>query len=415
MHLLIRERTAEVQIRVKGDLKTAKGISLHADQAERLARAMYTGLATVKEATYNPLSFQDAQIAGYVLPRSGLTSVRIIRGPSWPAESGGGFLVARLQYEGTRREIDPCVARAAAKRLKLATPERPSGEFHLGRMGFTPLQVALIERIMRNPQGIFFVTGPTGSGKTTTLYEIMMELARQYPEQRLITIENPVEYPIQGSLQLSTESERFGEMLRMALRMDPDTILPSEIRGVEEAIAAFQAAQTGHRVPTTLHVNDPYEVFARLAGLDHVRLAPAMIAHHRLIIGLMAQRRVPILCPHCSVPLAQSGRRLPAYLLSALRTWGDLATVRARGDGCEHCDGSNIAHEQAIAEVVVTDEVLMHAVREGDVLRAARKHRAKPGADKPMIEHAIDLVFAGRLDPDDAEQKVEPIPVKELQ
>uniref|UniRef100_UPI003F4967F4 ATPase, T2SS/T4P/T4SS family n=1 Tax=Cupriavidus taiwanensis TaxID=164546 RepID=UPI003F4967F4 len=410
IHVLVREHHTEIQVRVQGDLRTVGALSMRREEGERLVRAMYTGLATVKAATYNPLDVQDAQIAGDALPGTGLSSVRIVRGPAYPVESGGGFLVARLQYREHHQGSRKADAIDAAKRLDLSTPKSPSGEFMLGQMGYTPLQVDLISQLLRRPMGVVVVTGPTGSGKTTTLFECTRHQARMFPEKRLVTIENPTEYPMDWAIQLTTESERFPEMLRMTLRMDPDAILLGEIRGVEEAVATLQAAATGHLVLTTLHVTDPFETFSRLVMLDHVRLAMEVICNHNQIIGLIAQRVVPLLCPKCSVKLEDAPEALPEYMLRAMRTWGDLSEVRVRGGGCDHCHGDAIVGQQAVAEVVVTSEDLMQdCIKEG-VLMARRKHRNRAGADKPMIAHAMDLVLAGRLSPVDAERSVDAIP-----
>lgn len=413
IHILVREHHTEIQVRIKGDLRTVSALSMRREEGERLIRAMYTGLATVKAATYNPLDVQDAQIAGDALPGTGLSSVRIVRGPAYPVESGGGFLVARLQYREHHEGALKADAVEAAKRLDLRSPQAPGGEFKLGKMGYTPLQVDLISQLLRRPMGVIVVTGPTGSGKTTTLFECTRHQARLFPEKRLITIENPTEYPMDWAIQLTTESERFPEMLRMTLRMDPDAVLLGEIRGVEEAIATLQAAATGHQVLTTLHVTDPFETFSRLVMLDHVRLAMEVIANHNQIIGLIAQRIVPLLCPHCSVKLDSAPDPLPDYMLSAIRTWGDLSDVRVRGAGCEHCHGEAIIGQQAVAEVVVTSEQLMQDCINDGVLAARRNHRRRKGSDKPMIAHAMDLVLAGRLSPVDAERSVDAIPMRE--
>lgn len=412
IHILVREDHTEIQVRVKGDLRTVAAQSMRREEGERLIRAMYTGLATVKD-TYNPLEVQDAQIAGEALPGTGLSSVRIVRGPAYPVESGGGFLVARLQYREHHQEASTSVALEAAKRLDLVRPKSPLGEFKLSAMGYTAHQVELVSQLLRRPMGVIIVTGPTGSGKTTTLFECTRHQARLFPEKRLITIENPTEYPMDWAVQLTTESERFPEMLRMTLRMDPDAVLLGEIRGVEEAIATLQAAATGHLVLTTLHVTDPFETFSRLVMLDHVRLAMGVICNHNQIIGLIAQRIVPLLCHACRVPIASAADRLPNYMRRALESWGDLSQVHVRGPGCEACHGEGIIGQQAVAEVVVASEALMQdCIKEG-VLVARRKHRASPGADKPMIAHAMDLILAGRLDPIDAERSVDAIPMKE--
>lgn len=413
IHILVREHHTEIQVRIKGDLRTVSALSMRREEGERLIRAMYTGLATVKAATYNPLDVQDAQIAGDALPGTGLSSVRIVRGPAYPVESGGGFLVARLQYREHHEGALKADAVDAAKRLDLRSPKAPGGEFKLGQMGYTLLQVDLISQLLRRPMGVIVVTGPTGSGKTTTLFECTRHQARLFPEKRLITIENPTEYPMDWAIQLTTESERFPEMLRMTLRMDPDAVLLGEIRGVEEAIATLQAAATGHQVLTTLHVTDPFETFSRLVMLDHVRLAMEVIANHNQIIGLIAQRIVPLLCPKCSVELDRAPEPLPDYMLSAMRTWGDLSEVRVRGAGCGHCHGEAIIGQQAVAEVVVTSEQLMQDCINDGVLAARRNHRRREGSDKPMIAHAMDLVLAGRLSPVDAERSVDAIPMRD--
>lgn len=413
LHVLTREGFTEVQLRLKGSLKTLAShiYSMTREEGQALVRSIYTGLATVKDATFNPLEFQDAQISGEDLPSRDLSSVRIIRGPAHPVESGGRFLVARLQYP-SNRTVNETERAAASARLGLRSPEKPEGEFRLGAMGYTPQQLEMIERLLFRPMGLIVVSGPTGSGKTTTLFECTRHQARLFPAQRLITIENPPEYPMEWALQLSTDSEGFSRMLRMTLRMDPDAILLGEVRGADEAIAALQAAMTGHKVMTTLHVTDPFDTFSRLEMLDHVQLARPVICNHHQIIGLISQRIVPLLCPRCSVPLHEVESTLPAYRLRALRSWGDLSRVRVRGNGCAHCNGESIVAQQAVAEVVVTDEQLMNDCIELGVHVARRNHRRKPGSDKTMIAHAMDLVLAGRIDPMDAEQQVDEIPLR---
>ncbi|CAH0444167.1 hypothetical protein LMG10661_00691 [Ralstonia syzygii subsp. syzygii] len=418
LHVLGRAKHTELQVRVKSDLWTITGHQLYADQGERLVRALCQGLATVKPPTINPLDFQDnIQIAGDALPRSDMSSVRIIRGPAYPVEAGGSFLVGRLQYHGIRKYSDAERARAAWQRLGLRTPERPAGEFRLGRMGFDLAQLELLDRLMRRPEGITFISGPVGSGKTTTLYEMVLQYLRLFPGKRVTTIENPIEYPIEEALQWWAESEEFPERLRSALRSDPNLIMPSEIRGVDEAIAALQAAMTGRPVWTTIHVNDPFETFTRLELIDHVRLARGLTCNPNLIAGLIAQRKVPILCTTCCESFTDIKHTVPAYMMRALDSWadGDLSAMRTRGHkhDCPTCHGSGFMSEQAVAEVVVTDEELMRDILATNLIDAARRYRARPESDKTMMEHAMDLVLAGKLDPMEA-AKVGEIPMLEV-
>jgi type II secretory ATPase GspE/PulE/Tfp pilus assembly ATPase PilB-like protein len=417
LHVLQREDHTEMQVRVKGDLKTISRVILNPSEGEAFVRAMYTGLATVKEATYNPLSFQDAQIKGDSLPGTMMSSIRIIRGPMFPVETGGGFTVARLQYLAGKK-YDSTQIQIAAERLGLVVPAKPDGEFRLGKLGFTPMQVEMLERLIRRSMGIIVVTGPTGSGKTTTLYELTKQQARLFPHTRLVTIENPPEYPMPWAIQLSCRSEEFPQMVRYSLRMDPNAILLGEVRGVDEALAALQAAMTGHLVLTTLHVTDPFESFSRLELLDNVRLSRKVVCNHKQVIGLISQRRVPILCSKCSHPVEKEFEKYPGYLQRALRSWANarpygLEKVKVRGEGCADCNYLGIVREQAVAEVVVTDEHLMVDCIDNGVLIAGRNHRRRPGSDKSMIEHAMDLVLEGLLDPSDAEHEVDEIPIWE--
>jgi type II secretory ATPase GspE/PulE/Tfp pilus assembly ATPase PilB-like protein len=293
---------------------------------------------------------------------------------------------------------------------------RPEGEFRLGKMGFTPLQVELLERLIRRSEGIIVVTGPCGTGKTTTLYELTRQRARLFPHTRPVTIESPPEYPMPWATQLECHSDQFPEMVRHALCMRPDAILLSELRGADEALAALQAAMTGHLVLTTLHVMDPFQSFSRLELLDNVRLSRKVVCNHRQVISLVSQRLVPILCPHCCQPLDQAFGKYPAYLQRALNSWAaarphGLEKVRVRGEGCDKCNPLGIARKQAVVEVVVTDEQLMADCIEYGASVAARNHRKRPGSDKSMIEHAMDLVLEGELDPSDAEHEVGEIPM----
>jgi type II secretory ATPase GspE/PulE/Tfp pilus assembly ATPase PilB-like protein len=398
VHIRVQEDHAEVQLRVKGELKVL--LTLRRDEGESLIRAAYTGLSSVKE-NYIPHKFQDAQINGDSLPKTNVSSVRLIRGPAHPEESGGGFMVARLQYG---EHVDGRIA--GARPLDLRAPTAPAGAFNLAERGFAPSQMALFEQLVRLPMGIVAVTGPTGSGKTTTVFELMRYQAQLFVGSRQITVENPPEYPMPWAIQTAWKSERYPEAVAMTLRMDPDIILIGEIRAAGEANAAVHAAMTGHFVWTSVHVTDPYKVITRLEGLDRVGLSKQVVCDHELLVGLVAQRLVPELCPNCRLPLEKHGERLPAFMRDALKTWGDLSKVYLQGPGCVECGGDGVLGKRAVAEIVLTDETLMTDILKLGLGEARRKHRQKPGSDKSMLRYAMELIFQGKLDPRDVQRMV---------
>ncbi|MBN3761069.1 ATPase, T2SS/T4P/T4SS family [Burkholderia sp. Ac-20365] len=403
IHIRINEKFTEVLVRVKGDLQVAEKYSMDQEEGDALVRSMYTGLATSKEGTYNPREFQDAQIRGDVIPGSGLSSVRIIRGPKYPEEAGCSYVVARLQYEtATGKQADP----SKAGNLQLRKPKAPIGDIEL--IGFTPLQQELCDRLIRLPAGIVLATGPTGSGKTTTLYNLMKRQAQLFVHKAQFTIENPPEYPQDWAVQLASDGDDFQARLRDGLRSDPDIIMLGEIRAAAEAVAAVQAAMTGHFVWSTLHVNDPFSAFRRLENLDRALLDPQKIADADLISGLLAQRIIPILCGECKQPLAEKPEALTSYLGSIVGTWGNGERLYVRGDvpDCGCCFGTGIIRTQAVAEVVVTDEEFMDDVLAQGINAARKRYRTRKDADKSMLGNAMDLVLAGMVDPNDAHASV---------
>lgn len=385
------QHKAVVEVRRRGDLMPLDHYEMRPEEGEALSRAFYNGLATVREdGTFNPLSFQNAQIAGDALPGMNLSSVRIVRGPAYPSQAGGGFMIARLQSASPKDKEG----------------ESETGLERLAKKGFTPLQLGLFEQMVRLPMGIVTVTGPTGSGKTTTLFELMRYQHQLFPESRQLTVEDPPENPLPWGIQLEADSHEFAARVKTALRMDPDIILVGELRDSPSALAAVQAAQTGHFCWATLHVTDPYKVFARLETMDPKQLSFAHTCDHELFVGATSQRLVGKLCPHCAKPLSKAGDYVPRFMLNALKSWGDLSDVRVRGDGCKACEGLKIAGRAAVAELVMTDESFMEDVLRHGILVARKNHRQKKGADKSMLANALDLVLRGEVCPVDVHRGV---------
>lgn len=411
IHILLRGSFTEVQCRIKGELRILSRLSQA--EGEAIVRAFYQGIAVVKDATFQPLQIQNAQISGPVLEGFGLSSVRIIRGPAYPVEDGGGFMILRLQYK------DSISAKKENVNLGvLSYPRRPSGQLRLEGLGYLPHQVEKIRYLIEGSSGLVLFTGPTGSGKTTSIYELLMEKARLSPMLRTLSIEKPVEYPMSWAVQLSItddneradEGDAFGEYLKHALRMDPDWIFLGEIRSPGVALTAFEAALTGHKVVSTIHAEDPFSVPDRIEIMDAARLPRRMFCNSKMIRGIVTQRLVPQLCHHCSVPLKEAN---PAYLspvLAAnLKTYGDLSLVRVRGPGCPECHGDGSKDRIAIAEVIVTDTQLMQDFVEHNADVARRNYRARQDADKSVLMTTMDGVLAGRIDPQDVGRYVDAV------
>lgn len=218
---------------------------------------------------------------------------------------------------------------------------------------------AMCDQMLSATNGIILVTGPTGSGKSTTLYAFLRSLMND--ERKIITVEDPVEYQTNGITQIPVNAEiglTFASILRSVLRQDPDIVLIGEIRDRETAEIAVQAALTGHLVLSTLHTNDAPSAFVRLMdmGVESYLLASS-------VIGVIGQRLVRSVCKHCAVPdphglehaLGQGWQKIT-------EAWPELTKnpTFVRGTGCDHCIGSGYRGRQSIFEMLPVDAALRH-------------------------------------------------------
>jgi type IV pilus assembly protein PilB len=209
-------------------------------------------------------------------------------------------------------------------------------------LGFNATDLERMREAARCPQGMILVTGPTGSGKTTTLYALIREVAST--ERNIVTLENPIEYQLKGINQVEVNEKQnltFASVLRSVLRQDPDIILVGEIRDRETAQIAFQAAQTGHLVLSTLHTNDSAATITRLIDLG---IEPYVIASSLHLV--LAQRLVRKVCTVCSAPYVPSGQHLKLLHIAA-----DAVEWR-RGTGCQACRQSGYSGRVGVYEVM---------------------------------------------------------------
>lgn len=254
-------------------------------------------------------------------------------------------------------------------------------------LGFDPESRQIIRRLASRPYGMLLVTGPTGSGKTTSLYATLSEI--NHGDDKIITIEDPVEYQLPGVLQIPVNERKgltFARGLRSILRHDPDKILVGEIRDRETAEIAVQAALTGHLVFTTVHANSVFDVISRFRhiGLDAYSLVTALN-------GIVAQRLVRLICPHCSEVYEPEDEVLMAsgLMLDEVRE----VSFR-RGRGCPHCRGTGYKGRRALAEILVlNDETRELILQQAPLSRL--KERAQTLGLRLMREQAVAAVKAG--------------------
>lgn len=217
----------------------------------------------------------------------------------------------------------------------------------LDSLGMTPETVASIRKLISRPNGIFLVTGPTGSGKTTTLYSGIKEL--NVIEDKLLTVEDPVEYDLEGIMQVPVHEAvgmTFSNALRAFLRQDPDRIMVGEIRDKETADIAIQASLTGHLVLSTLHTNDAAGAVTRLIDMG---IEPFLISS--TVIGVLAQRLIRRCCPNCRQEYDPTDDELDAFGITREQLAGRKFY---RGEGCDFCNGSGYKKRIGIFELLKT-------------------------------------------------------------
>ncbi|HVZ64358.1 MAG TPA: GspE/PulE family protein [Lacunisphaera sp.] len=266
-------------------------------------------------------------------------------------------------------------------------------QLELGQLGMPAATRSAIEEILGRPDGIFLVTGPTGSGKTSTLYSCLKALNRI--ESKLLTVEDPVEYELDGVMQVAVNLAAdltFAGALRSFLRQDPDVVMVGEIRDTETAQVAIQASLTGHLVLSTLHTNDAPGAATRLVDMG---VAPFLLAS--TLEGIVAQRLLRRVCPACRksvVPVENESRRLG---LDRTRLGDRSVHV---GQGCEGCRGTGYKGRLAIFEFMRVTDRVREMIARGASLAELRQAALADGM-VPLREAALAALWSGQTTVDE--------------
>jgi type II secretion system protein E len=260
--------------------------------------------------------------------------------------------------------------------------ERTNVLLDLDQLGFSEAEKASFEKLISLPNGIFLVTGPTGSGKTTTLYTALSQINQ--PTKKIITVEDPVEYQISGINQVQVKPQiglTFAQGLRAMLRQAPDVIMVGEIRDLETASVAIQASLTGHLILSTLHTNDAPSAIVRLVDMG---LKPYLVAS--TLQGVLAQRLVRTICPQCREQYAAGKEELSVLKMKAATLY--------RGRGCAQCSQTGYKGRIGIFELMVVNEKLRESIYQHRT-NTLLKEKARQEGMQTLREDGLVKAVAG--------------------
>ncbi|MCB1891208.1 MAG: type II/IV secretion system protein, partial [Rhodocyclaceae bacterium] len=312
-----------------------------------------------------------------------LRQIRALHKSYWPAMAVRIKVVSNMNIAETRAPQDGRISLNISGRLVdfrvsaqptihgenvvLRILDRQKGIVPLDQIGLDDSQLDQLKLMIARPEGIVLVTGPTGSGKTTTLYSMLNHINEE--GINIMTLEDPVEYPMSMIRQTSVAEAAkldFANGVRSMMRQDPDVILVGEIRDADTAEMAFRAAMTGHQVYSTLHTNSAIGVVPRLLDIG---VLPDIMAGN--IIGVIAQRLVRKLCPHCKKPYQPEPHETRLLGLAS----DAPAPTLYRASGCEHCEYQGYRGRQAIMELLRLDadldELIARRATMRDIKQAA--------------------------------------------
>ena len=347
IHIEPFEKEVRVRMRIDGDLV----------EVMQLPRTTLSGIVTRIKI------MADLNIAETKRPQDGRVKLKL----------GSRYVNMRISFLPT----------VYGEKTVIRVLNKSAGIMDKSEIGLSPYNLAQIERLMKISEGIILLTGPTGSGKTTTLYSLLKDF--NTISQNIITLEDPVEYQMFGINQVQVNSQigmTFASGLRSILRQDPDIIMLGEIRDEETAQIAIRSAVTGHIVLSTLHTNDTVSSLSRLAdmGIPKYMVTSA-------VAGVVAQRLLKRVCPQCAEEYSASVQEQKLLGLQE-------AVMLKRGRGCPYCSHTGYRGRIAIHEVLVLDRQLKNMVNTNHSIDEI-KDAAREKGMKTLEETARELVLAG--------------------
>ncbi len=251
------------------------------------------------------------------------------------------------------------------ERVVMRLLDKQAGRLDLNQIGMEPGELAIMDDVIHKPHGIILVTGPTGSGKTTTLYAVLTRLNNK--DRNIMTVEDPIEYYLDGVSQTQVQTKvdmSFARGLRAILRQDPDVVMVGEIRDLDTAEIAVQASLTGHLVLSTLHTNTAIGSVTRLRDMG---VEPFLLASS--LIGILAQRLVRRLCPDCKRPYQASQKDCERLGVSA-----QTSPTLYAPEGCKKCNFNGYRGRMGIFELVEVDETTRTMIHDGAAEQALEQH-----------------------------------------
>jgi len=263
--------------------------------------------------------------------------------------------------------------------------DRSSIMLELEDLGFPEDVLNKFKELIRSSHGMVLVTGPTGSGKTTTLYASLNTI--NTPDKKIITIEDPVEYQLHGINQIQVNTQvglTFARGLRTIVRQDPDIVMVGEIRDIETAEIAVQAALTGHLVFSTLHTNDAPSAITRLIemGVEDYLVASS-------VIGILAQRLVRLICPDCIEEVS-----VPVSVKKLFDRYNIKSTRMFKGKGCDACDFTGYKGRKGIFELLIVDDDIREMISQNTDSETLKKKAMEKGMI-PLIQDGLIKVSSG--------------------